>query len=339
MTDTVLVSILCLLMCGVALVSDAEGTHGSKRVPVCMIIDDPGPFLNAGTTGYPGVVHETQTSFYKKLGQWARANGVKGKFSVVPICGGIAAIDGSLGEYPNHTESERLAWIDMIKTLYQPNWTITPEIITHLLPWDIVRSVTIDNDGQRENEYFAALSVEQKTDYVAYALQKLKNVGITAGGCTMCWSIPTEQNADFGRAVLDAMARVYGPRNVMIFNDSYAEPAVVYRSPSGHAAVKVPSSVGDLDGVLYRSGAPTPARVHADAEALISADGQSGKFVDQIRRGEPLIFLTHIQVLYTNGLESGFNVYKTAIDRLNKFYGDRIEWVKAEELVERYASR
>jgi hypothetical protein len=308
----------------------------ANKIPVCMIIDDAGPFLNAGTAIYPGEVDETPTSFYLALGQWAQASGVKGKMTVLPIAGGVAAVDGSLGEYPGHTQQERLDWIDTVKTYIEPRFTITPEIVTHLMPWDIVNSTPIAN-GQRENDYFAGLTIGAKADYIAYAMQRLKNAGFSCGGCTMCWSIPTEQDAAFGQATIEAMSRVYGPKDVMIFNDSFADPEVVYRSADGYAAVKTPPQVGDVDGVLYRQGDPTAERIEADASAMISADGQTGTFVDQIKRGNSLIFVTHIQSLYTNGRESGLEVYERAIERLNHFYGDDIEWMTAEQVADRVA--
>jgi hypothetical protein len=303
------------------------------RVPVCMIVDDPGPFFNAGTTGHPGEILEASNSFYRRFGEWALENGVKGKFSVVPVCGGVAAIDGSLGEYPGHSLRERLEWIEIIKVVYQPNWTITPEIITHLMPWDIVNEEAIVDTDQRENEYFAELTVEQKTAYITYAMQKLNSAGITAGGCTMCWSMPAELNADFGKATLDAVAEVYGPKNVMIFNDCWVDPAVVYKNAEGYVAVKTPPAVGDIDGLHYASGVPEPERIASDVDAFISDDGESGTFVDVIRSGKPLIFLTHIQSLHTNGMESGFEVYRRAVERLNRFYADRIQWMSGEEIV------
>lgn len=311
-------------------IASSASAQTSSKIPVCMIIDDSAPFANAGTAIYPGEVSETPTSFYTEFGQWAQANGVKGKMSVVPIAGGIAAVDGSLGEYPGHTKQERLDWINVVRTHIEPSFTITPEIITHLLPWDTVNSKTVDN-GQRENVYFAGLSIEAKTHYIAYAMQRLKNAGLSCGGVTMCWSIPIEHNADFGRATLEAMRSVYGVKDVMIFNDSGADPEVVYRSVDGYVATKTPPRVNDLDGVFYRAGHPTPERIEADASALISADGQTGTFVDQIKRGKCLIFLTHIQMLYTNGRKSGFAVYRLAIERLNRFHGDKIQWVTAVE--------
>ena len=102
-----------------------------------MIVDDPAPFINCHWVNHKTVCQEIPTSFYVEFGRWAEKAKIKGKFTVVPCLGGIKPIDGSLGEYPGHTREERLEWIEMIKTLYAPRFTITPEVITHNLVWDI----------------------------------------------------------------------------------------------------------------------------------------------------------------------------------------------------------
>ena len=50
----------------------SESVQASSKIPVCMIIDDAGPFTNAGTAIYPGEVSETPTSFYAEFGHWRR---------------------------------------------------------------------------------------------------------------------------------------------------------------------------------------------------------------------------------------------------------------------------
>ena len=136
-------SITALLMALVLPVAAARASDerppkpAQSRVPVCMIVDDPAPFINNRATEDNTVCREIPTSFYVEFGQWAERMGVRGKLTIVPCVGGIAAIDGSLGEFPGHTKQERLEWIDMIKTLYEPRFTITPEVMTHFVAWDI----------------------------------------------------------------------------------------------------------------------------------------------------------------------------------------------------------
>lgn len=75
-------SISCL--CGVSVAADEP-----PRIPACMIVDDPTPFVNPRWVKDKTVCPEIPTSFYQEFGRWAESHGVKGKFSVVPCIGGI----------------------------------------------------------------------------------------------------------------------------------------------------------------------------------------------------------------------------------------------------------
>ena len=105
----------CWAFVGWLLLGGAGFADDAARIPVCMIVDDPAPFINMRSLKDTNVCHEIPTSFYIEFGQWAARSGVKGKFSVVPCLGGIKPIDGSLGEIPGHTREERLAWIAMVR--------------------------------------------------------------------------------------------------------------------------------------------------------------------------------------------------------------------------------
>ena len=296
----------------------------TKRIPVSMIIDD-GAFY----------IKQTPNAFLKKLGEWAITNRVKGKFSIIPIWDGRAAIDGSLGEYGGTTREERLEWIETIKTLIAPRWTLTPEIITHSTrgPWDIKKRELMTG-MPKENVWLAGQSLETQTEYIAEAMQLLKNVGIKAGGLTMCWNYPAERNHILGEATLRAAEKVQGLKFVVIFNDKGEKPAVVYKRADGAMAVSMRPAISDL---IDYSDTFTEADIQRIADRFISADGSSGLFVDQLKKGICLEFFTHYNNLYSKGTYKGLEVLTIAIGRLNKFYGDQIEWMTGLEICERFA--
>jgi hypothetical protein len=304
--------------------SSAEAVPSAQvqKIPVSMIIDD-GAFY----------VHKIPNAFLKKLGEWAITNGVKGKFSIVPIYGGIRAIDGSLGEYGGTTKEERLEWIETIKTLITPRWTITPEIITHGKPWDLKNRVCMTN-MPRESDWLAEQSLETQTDYITESMQLLKNVGIEFGGLTMCWHYPPEKNHILGEATLRAAEKVQGSKFVMIFNDKGEKPAVIYKRADGAMAVSMRPALTDL---LDYSDKFTEADIQRLADRFISADGSSGQFVDQIKKGVCLEFYTHYANLYSGGTYKGLEVLTIAIGRLNQFYGDKVEWMTGLEICRRFA--
>ena len=308
---------------------ETPGASDRPTIPVCIIVDDPSPFINQLGVGDKKVCAEIPTSFYLEFGRWAQQANIKGKFSVVPCSGGIKPIDGSLGEYPGHTREERLEWIEMVKTLFEPRFTITPEIITHWYPWDI-EGRTLQPGPTKENVWLAAQPPDVQTRYVAEAMQMLKNAGITAGGLTMCWRYPVARDNVLGEAVLHAAEKVYGLKYVMVFNENGDQPRVIFRRDDGAMAVSLRPSVDDVFEHSY--GKKTEADIQRDADGYITADGSQGKFVARIKAGKCVIFYTHAQTLYGNGTKSGLKVFQIAVDRLQQHYGDRISWMTGLEI-------
>ena len=190
-------------------------------------------------------MREIPTSFYLEFGRWAEQAKIKGKFSVVPCSGGIKPIDGSLGEYPGHTQEERLEWIEMIKTLYEPRFTITPEIITHWYPWDVDGKKLLPGPP-RENDWLAAQPPDVQTRYIAEAMQMLKMRVLRPGGLTMCWRYPAEKDNVLGEAVLCPAEKIYGLKYVMVFNENGDQPRVIFRRGDGAMAVSLRPSVDDV---------------------------------------------------------------------------------------------
>ncbi|OGV56133.1 MAG: hypothetical protein A2X49_14600 [Lentisphaerae bacterium GWF2_52_8] len=299
-----------------------------KKIPVCMIIDDGAPF-NAKP-------HEIPSSFYRDFAEWAKKNGVKGKLSIIPCLKGIALIDGSLGEYPGHSKEERLEWIEMIKTSYMPYWTITPEIITHGTPWDIKEKKLLTG-LPNENVWLAAQPLELQSEYIAEAMRMLKNVGIEAGGLTMCWNYSGSDKV-LGEATLNAAEKVLGLKFVMIFDDTGERPGIAYKRADGALAVDINPNASD-DYIFGLTKDLSDQEIASFADKYISADGSKGKFVEQIKKGICLIFVTHMPSLYGNGTESGFKVMKTVIDRLTRHYGERLEWMTGKEICEHFTKQ
>ena len=187
----------------------------------------------------------------------------------------------------------------------------------------------------RENDWLAVQPLEVQTRYIAEGMQMLKNAGITIGGMTMCWDYPAEKNNILGEAALRAAEKVYGLKYIMVFNDGGDQPGVIYRRDDGAMAVshspqrprRLRPHLRQDDRGRHRSATPTGTSRPTAAK---------GKFVDRIKAGKCLIFYTHAQTLYGNGTKSGFKVFQIAVDRLQKHYGDRIQWMTGLEICRHY---
>jgi hypothetical protein len=99
-------------------------------------------------------------------------------------------------------------------------------------------------------------------------------------------------------------------------------------------AVSIRPAIGDV--YEHTFGKKTPEDIRRDADRYISEDGQRGLFVDRVKQRKCLIFYTHIQTLYGNGTKSGFKVFQTAVERLERHYGDRIQWMTGLEICRRF---
>jgi hypothetical protein len=159
-------------------------------------------------------------------------------------------------------------------------------------------------------------------------------VGIEFGGLTMCWHYPPEKNHILGEATLTAAEKVAGLKFVMIFNDKGERPGVIYKREDGAMAVSMRPALTDL---LDYSDKFTEADIQRLADKYISADGTSGQFVDQLKKGVCLEFYTHYANLYSGGTYRGLEVLTIAIGRLNKFYGDKIEWMTGLDICKRFS--
>jgi iron(III) transport system substrate-binding protein len=292
------------------------------KIPISLIVDDGAP-----------LAFKIPNSFYREFGEWARKNGVKGKWSVIPCLSGNC-IDGSGGDFYGLGYNPGVPeWITIMKTLYAGNWTFTPEIVTHGGRWDIENHKELPSHPQGEHQWLKDQSLEVQTQYIAYAMRMLKKVGLNPGGLTMCWSYPKEKNNILGEATLRAAEQELGLKFVIIFNDEGDRPGIIYRRDDGAVAVSMRPAVRD-----YISGGGGHKKVIGEeADKYITEDGTGGKLVNKIREGDCVVFFTHVHSLYNGGKPDGFRVLKLVVDRLNRHYGDKLQWTTGEEICRHFA--
>jgi hypothetical protein len=77
-------------------------------------------------------------------------------------------------------------------------------------------------------------------------------------------------------------------------------------------------------------------------DRLVSEDGRGGRIRELIEGGFPVMLLTHWQSLYTQGTSLGLQGLETLVERIQKVFGNTVEWVscseRAKQLVERSRS-
>ena len=226
-------------------VKDLRVENPLLRSPLCMNIDDPGPFTHP-------------IAVYKAFGEWAQKNGIKGKFSLIPCAGGRAAVDGSAGEFPGHTKEERLEWIEMFKTLFAPNWSFTPECATHWFPWDF-KHQRIMLEQPVEHIYLDSIPLENQTKYIAETMRLWKNVGVELDGLTTPWG----GWKNVARNTSEALYEIYKKDFSIYFAEYGEEPALTYEDKENHrAAVSLRCLTSAFDGKRIEAGKPSVPCYH-----------------------------------------------------------------------------
>jgi hypothetical protein len=72
---------------------------------------------------------------------------------------------------------------------------------------------------------------------------------------------------------------------------------------------------------------------------LISEDGRQGRIRALLEGGFPVMLLTHWQSLYTQATGLGLEGLQTLMERIQKVFGNTIEWVSCSERAKRIVER
>ena len=267
-------------------------------------------------------------AFFKKVADWAIAEGVKGKCTLLPCPGGLGCLDVAVTGYSKEQLQELLG---IFKNDYLKNFDLTPEILTHTLAWDICNNKRLPIS---EREWTAKQDEQTLTDYMAEALRILRDVGIVATGMTQPGGFEGDL-AVYARAVLAAEKRVNQINQTFYFNDtdgqnSKVDSKIMIHDPSKNEYVVsiVSATRGDEPfwHTLYGEGDPQQL-----ADYYITADGTAGRFVDLLATDSPLVFHAHGQTLYSNGSELGFLSLQEVVKRMKTHIDGRITWMKTSE--------
>jgi hypothetical protein len=335
----------------------AEGVrvlNPRTRVPVSLIIDDSTCLVNLAHYCIPqfaevfpdryqqdwkSLPREIPDSFVRKFAEWSREHGVKGKYSVIPYPALVGRIDQAL---PGWSKADLEASLKVLRDVMAPDWDFHPEMVTHTRIVDPRTGKPCEEKSERFMENWGwckGRSADELTDYLAFALRILKNVGLKCEGVTSPGGFGTGALPEYARAVLQSCRDVFGaevPHYVKhAGNDPSVAPRVHYAAgldgDSPRCAVQIVAGTGDWfggwDGL-------TPGSV----DKFITADFKQGRMADVIRRGEPAIMLGHWPGFYTNGQELGFDIFKEIVKRLKEGF-DHLVWMKLSEIARYWAAR
>jgi len=189
-------------------------------------------------------------------------------------------------------------------------------------------------------EWSVGRSVEEMSEYLAYALRILKNAGLPCEGVTTPGGFGGRARESLAQGTFNAVRDVFGAEIPHYFrdlftNDKSVAPLVQYardlNTDDPKCVVSVIGCTGDWFG-----GWDGLEKGHVDQ--FITEDLKGGRLPQVIERGEPAILVCHWPGIYFNGEEYGFNVFKTAVERVHRRF-DNLIWMKLSEIARYWAAK
>jgi len=322
------------------------------RTPLSLIVDDSCPVINLayywirqrhawkarhqpGTPPEPwegdpakveSLPHTIPADFAAKWGEWCGEHGVKGKFSLIPFPAGVGRIDQGFPDFPPRDLDD---WLRVVRDVLWPHFDLTPEMLTHT---HVVDLKTWQFTEEWEQGAWVDPPVELLTDYIAAAMELLRNAGFPCEGVTSPGAFGKHKEAAYARATLDAARRVNGnPRPfyfLWIKTDEWPDvPLWHVEKDQGVAIASIVGCTGDWFGgwTGYDAG-------HADQ--FITEDGQGGRLPPVLEKELPCLLVGHWPGFYFGGEEVGFEILKEVHRRLTAYDpdGTRTLWMKTSEI-------
>ena len=262
--------------------------------------------------------------FTAKWGEWCGEQGIKGKFSIVPFPAGVGRIDRGFDGFPRRELEE---WLRVAKEIIWENFDLTPEMLTHT---HVVDLKTWQLTEEWEQGEWVDPPVDQLTDYIATAMQLLKNVGIPCEGVTSPGAFGKRKEEAYARATLDAALRVNNNPRPFYFlwltHDEMPDVPIWHaEKDKGIAIASIVSCAGDWFGATGYD--------EADPDLFITEDLCGGRLPPILEAELPCVLVGHWPCFYVNN-EIGFEVLKTVKRRLDAYDPDGVKtlWMKNSEI-------
>lgn len=310
-----------------------------QKVPMSLLIDDGAPGISVYYTHAKSLFTEdgrpleknVPNDFLEDFCDVTERFGIKGKLSVVPMPGGMGDVAQGIQGYPFE---DTLQWLDTLRKRVCPNFSLSPEMLTHAGYWDLTTESLGDTN---ESDWSQTQTRQTLTPYITRALEILKAAKLDITGISSPWRFGAQVQREYELALSDAMEAVFGKKDVWYALHSgpkapgYKPQAVA--GESGKRMVWFSCTVGDKLWQTINSPETSPEYISRVADELITEDGKDGAFIKALEEGSQVIFLTHWQSLYSNGTRSGLRALELAAARIEKHLKDKVQWIKTEDLM------
>jgi hypothetical protein len=310
----------------------------TQKTPIALIIDDGAPIdpLFYEMPGYetPFLVPK---EFTQRVGDTFDRFDLRGKFTVIPMPSCLGRIDKSLKRVPPEHLAE---FLKLVRERFAPRFDITPEFLTHLRAYNLK---TGGFEHIYEDVWISRAPLEEIVEYFVLAFQILNNVGLPATGITSPWVSGIDVEKKYARALGESQWKVYQRKLTWYFlhmatSGKPRQCSVEYEDPDhGQVVVSVPANTPDIFWSMDQPTAEGRRKfIQAGIDRLVSPDGRTGRVRELVESGHPAVLLTHWQSLYTQGTALGLEGLAALAERIQKVFGDRLEWVACSELARRW---
>jgi hypothetical protein len=325
------------------------------RVPVSFIIDDSTCLVNLAHFAVPQFAEvfpdrylqdwrklprEIPDDFVREFGDWCGERNIKGKYSIVPYPACVGRVDQRL---PGWSRVDLENSLNVVRNLMVPNWDIHPEMVTHTFVIDTKTGHPYQERSARfmENwDWSVNKSSDELTDYLTYALQILKNAGLTCEGVTTPGGFGNRARPALSQATMNSCREVYSTEIPHYFRDLHTDEQSVAPLVQRASGLETgdPKCVVSISGCTGDWFGGWDGLEKGSVDQFITADLQAGRLPQVIDKGEPAILVCHWPGIYFNGEEYGFNVFKEVVNRLHQRY-DHLLWMKLSEISRYWAAK
>lgn len=315
----------------------------SGKIPFSLIIDDGSP-VDPLFYEYPG--YETPflvpRAFTQRAADTFEKYDLRGKLTIIPMPSCLGRLDQSLNRVPaEHLED----FLEVVRERIQPRFDITPEFLTHLRAYDLKGPTPFKGQYLHifEDVWITGAPPDEIVEYFVLAFTILKNVGLNAPGITSPFDSGIDVEKKYVKALADAQWQVFNRKFTwyFLYAIGWGEPrhcTVEYRDGErDQSVVSVPANFPDLFWSMEKPPGERVQFIKDNIDKVLSADGRTGRIRQLIDSGYPVILLTHWQSLYTQGTGIGLEGLSALAERIQKVFGNHIEWVSMTEMAQRSA--
>lgn len=315
-----------------------------KKLPISLIVDDPAPRVHVFWAHSSGGVSAKGTplrpdvpnDFLDEFCDVTEKENVHGKFSIVPMAGCQGDIIHGFRDYP---DAEIAYWLETANKRLGKRFSFGPEMLTHHKAVNLADGSFYDCN---EMEWAATQNRQTLGVYIETAIRMLKDAGIRAVGVTSPWSFGVEVEDDYAAAISDAVWNVWGEPDAWYFlrslrNVPDARPWVQFTEGNQHS-VAIPATTNDVlwQSIDMPASEVNDAYISALADQILTEDGQHGTVADAMKIGAMPVLIHHWQSLFSNGSRAGLHAFAIAVERINRNFGDRVEWMNFEDIAHAY---